>query len=341
MNNQERIVLRLSLIMKRMGQKGAVGDAERTAKQFANRLRAVSGAFIDLAANVGKQFLPLAKEVATVLIDFANTAGPGLNKAAKGIARSFRIFLGVINGIIIALGTLIRLVKDSDIVLLTLSATALALAISFKKVGVEATRAALKTAALWLLPILPFVLLGAAVLLIIDDLQEMGRGGKSVSGQLIKAFQSIGPKIREELAELKDDFFKWFFDIITLSDKTAEKISSIFSVIPEFFKDVFGEVTSGVDSPRPIAQVAAETLQSIASPTIGVAGAAARSVVSPQGGASMINQPRTNISIEVNASGANASAQDIGSAVAREVRAVQERQNRQQMQAFNVQMSSP
>lgn len=58
LTQQQKVLARLSIIIKTMTKQGAVGDAIRTAAAFNNQLKATGGALRDFAAAIGKSLLP-------------------------------------------------------------------------------------------------------------------------------------------------------------------------------------------------------------------------------------------------------------------------------------------
>lgn len=453
MSNAEVTALRLELVQKRLGEKGAVGDATKTAGGFANRMRALQGAFKDLQAEIGKQFLPVAGEVLTVMIDFIRQVGPDLAKAARGTAMVFRGLLRIMRAGIRIFKGLYETLTSAEGVIMVLSLALGGLGIAFQTVGISATVAGLKAAAAWVIATAPvllmIVLLGiiiATILLVIEDLYAMGDGAESVSGTIIQGFMdlvdelgSIPAAIAEMLATaleywleffgmtheeakaftdnlfetlgsfwqntidfymgLWNSFVAWLGETLTtaidfwadmlrnfwtgiinfwggLFDDFIGGIMGAFSKVGDFFSELFGggeeagakkvrqapsvreqvqaatekAKEEGLPTPRQpftqagatmreAARTAAPSLQALAQPG-NVAGVAPTAVTAPGGGKTLINQPKTDVKVEVNASGTQSSADDIAGAVAREVESAMERRDRQTMQAFTVQLEA-
>jgi hypothetical protein len=63
MTELEKSTLRLDVIRDVMGKNGAIGDAERTSKSFANQLKALNAEFKDLSIQIGQIFLPYAQRL--------------------------------------------------------------------------------------------------------------------------------------------------------------------------------------------------------------------------------------------------------------------------------------
>ncbi len=78
---QEKALGRLNVIMRAMGQQGAVGDAVRTLGSYANQLKALKAGVHDFAVTAGQIFIPIATEIVSVL----RGAGPVMEWLAKTI----------------------------------------------------------------------------------------------------------------------------------------------------------------------------------------------------------------------------------------------------------------
>jgi len=100
MSTAEVTALRMELIMQRLGDKGAVGDAEKTAGSFTNRLRGLQGAFDDLVAELGTEFLPMATEFLGWLLKFTKDNGPKFIKAMRVVVGVITLFADVIVSLI-------------------------------------------------------------------------------------------------------------------------------------------------------------------------------------------------------------------------------------------------
>lgn len=414
--------LRLALIQERLGEKGAVGDATKTADGFANRLRALQGAFKDLQAEVGKEFLPVAGELVKLLIDFVKTAGPGMAKVARAMVFGLRAVGRVIMLLVNIIVGFAKAMTSAEGVVIALIATITGLTIAFKTVGAAAVFSAVKAAAAWVIATAPLllmiVLLGiiiATILLVIEDLFAMGEGADSVSGTMIQGFLDLVEELgsipaaiaemlkvalvywleffgmaRDEAQMFADNLFltlsetwtnavqfwtdawhsyvafmneaiqtavDWWADVLkevfdTAIEWWSQKITGFigwitdkFGKISGFFSDMFG----GEETPAPGARpaggargglaAAAPAMAALAGPG-NVAGISPTAVTAPGGSRTLVNQPRTNVNVEVDAAGANASPENIASAVAREVESAMERKHRQELRAFSVQLET-
>lgn len=367
MSTQQVTALRMELIMQRLGEKGAVGDATKTAGSYTNRMRALQGAFKDLQAEVGKEFLPLMTEALGVMIDFVRVVGPGLVEAAQGAARVLTLLGTVVRGLLVPF-------KRLDTALLFMSSVTLAgLLVAFKAVGAAGVIAAVKAAAAWIAAVAPILLMivlltaiGVAIALVIEDLIKMGEGAESVSGTMITGFQdlvdevgSIPDAIAEMLATAFEFWAKFFQDALGLSDDFIENMTTTmrdaWKNTLQFWKDLFDKVLGGIvdvlkfgaliSDDEPASPGAGGRRARTAARTVGVlqqAGQAGTAVpvtggmATAPGARTMVNQPTVKTEVTVNATGSNADPETIGAVVRREVEAANEQSIRQTRDAFTV-----
>lgn len=72
---QEKAIARLNVIMRAMGEQGAVGDAKRTAGSFANQMKALRGQIADAAVELGEALLPMATQFVVKAREIASWVG--------------------------------------------------------------------------------------------------------------------------------------------------------------------------------------------------------------------------------------------------------------------------
>lgn len=106
---QQKAIARLAIIMKAMTDQGAVGDAIRTAHQFANRLRALKAVVKDVSIEIGNIFIPSLVELAeqltkngAILEKWVQAHGPAI-KVNTIMAAKFAVLLVLLPKIIAAL----------------------------------------------------------------------------------------------------------------------------------------------------------------------------------------------------------------------------------------------
>lgn len=368
MDNKQVTKLRLELIKSALMEKGIVGDATRTAGSYANRLRALGDTMVDVSSDIGTELLPAMADLLGSFSSFLRKTSKGVIAALKYMTRLFRGLKRIFTNTDNALGKL-------NLALLIASGTALGLGIAFKKAGATGVKEAIKIAKSWILLNVPMfltiVLLGiiiAAILLLIDDFTAMGDGAESVTGTLIQGFMDlvdslggIGPAIWEILKTALVAWFKFFkklggisfnfiWDVIkgwmnaiysfnkwwisimigvykSIGQFAIDKFKSIFNGIMKLMKPVlkfFGKDNKNEVNFEKITNIAA------------TGGAGVSSMAAPTNNSSMINQPKTDIKIEVNADQTGSSAQDIAGTVASMVGKEIDKRDRQTMQAFTV-----
>lgn len=242
MKSEQKTALIMELIMKRLGEKGAVGDATKTAGGFANMLRALQGAFRDLQAEIGKEFLPVATETLVVLVDLARAAGPVLAKAAKGTLFFFQRMGATLRG-------LIQVMTGTTSKTFLFSAAVLALAVAFKVVGVAATLAGIKAAAAWVLATLPVLLyialmavIIATIALIIDDLIAMGDGHESVIGTMIDGITDLIEEwgdVGTAIGDMLDTALRFWLEFFGLTgDEVDTWIENLTDTLFDFWPNI-------------------------------------------------------------------------------------------------------
>ena len=383
MTSAEITALRLELVQKRLGEKGAVGDATKTADGFANRLRALQGSFRDLTAELGKEFLPIANEVLKITIDLVKELGPTLSNAAKGLVFIFRILANVAKGIAGAFDGL------NGVLFLTSLAVG-GLAVAFKLVGTAGVVAGIKAAGAWILATAPIllmiVLIGiiiAAIALLIEDFVAMGEGAESVTGTMIQGFNdlveevgSVPDAIFEMLATAFEFWAKFFQDTLGLNDEFIDNmtatlrdawkttiefwsglfdkfiggITGAFETVSDFVTGIFGddEESTGPRRPASVARAVAgdqgpgrnlsrigRTAAEVSRPGTNIAGVSPTAVpASGVGGATIVNQPRTDVKVEISGAQMRGTPDEIGDTVAIKVEEALERRDRQMLNAF-------
>lgn len=88
---QEKALARLNVIMRAMGDQGAVGDATRTADSFANRMKRLRGELRDAAVAIGRALLP----VLTPLVQVVTAAVQAVRSWAEQNPRLVATIFGI------------------------------------------------------------------------------------------------------------------------------------------------------------------------------------------------------------------------------------------------------
>ena len=118
----EKATARFNIIMKTMGEQGAVGDAIKTADSYANRLKRLQGNVKTLQENIGLALMPTMSDLAGSMIGLTEDAKDNqtsLDTLSKGIFRftNFIIAMGKgVNAIIVSLVNFSAVMMDAGAV---------------------------------------------------------------------------------------------------------------------------------------------------------------------------------------------------------------------------------
>ncbi len=365
MTAAELTTLRLELVMARMGTKGAVGDATKTADGFANRLRALKGAFTDLKGTLGKQVLPMATDLLGLLIKLVRS-GDSLVAVIKAVGRVMRGLFSVFANMFSETNRLYGIVG-----LLSISLGGLAIALNV--VGVSGLVAGAKIAAGWIMAALPVIvmiaLMGiiiATIALLIEDFVAMGEGAESFTGTLIQGFNDLVEEMGSIPAAIEDmlkhalKFWLGFFGMA--GDAAKDFTDNLFTMFGEIFDDFkkigefFGIGGGEAPTSKKIVRDPALTppkkikapvssrpttlgTQPMSSFQEGAGILSSQPTTSSMGmgssvsNQSMSNSQTNNISIEVDAANSS-NPEDVANAVSRGVQSVLDQQNREAQLAF-------
>ncbi|MFO7959008.1 MAG: hypothetical protein R6X33_18130, partial [Candidatus Brocadiia bacterium] len=90
LTEQQKVMARMSIIMRTMTDQGAVGDAVRTAGSFVNRLKALKAELRDTAVAVGNALLPVVTPLLGKLVDVVKVVSDWIarnEEAVKAMAK--------------------------------------------------------------------------------------------------------------------------------------------------------------------------------------------------------------------------------------------------------------
>lgn len=228
MTEAEKVALRYRFIMARTSK--AQGDAARTGKNYANLVKALGGVMHELGTEIGMVLVPSAEKFLIALISIAREIkGPVIS----GVQR----FLAVAG-------------KLERAIALAMAAT-MALIVALKIFGTQAVLS-------WLAAIGPMILfialigaVGLAIFALVEDLQAMGEGNRSVIGGMIKEFEhlrdetgsitgAIGEMLLTAFKFWGEKFSELFGDeVIAEFDKVAVAIEKFLDRVSAFFRDEF------------------------------------------------------------------------------------------------------
>ena len=227
MNVAQKTMARYQAIMKLT--QNAQGDAARTADGYANTVRALESAWMDLKTTVGEALIPLGTGVAAKLRDsfqwMVNNKG-----AMRDFGRAILFVAGPVLGALAANMIRVQLVALTTSKLFTL-------------VGLKAAGAALLAAA-------PWILLGVALVafgLILEDIWVGLNGGESAIMKIVD--QMLGWKgAAMDVANVmyETNFFKaWIEGFEQLTQKVREffsgKVEKLMELGASFFGKTAGE----------------------------------------------------------------------------------------------------
>jgi len=106
---QEKALARLNIIMRSMGDQGAVGDAVRTAGTFTNQMKRLRGRVRDAAVEIGQALLPIVTPLVAKVAEAAKQFGEWIRQNQQWVVTAFSVAAAAIAvGVAIAaLGTAI------------------------------------------------------------------------------------------------------------------------------------------------------------------------------------------------------------------------------------------
>lgn len=195
MSTAEKTALRFELVMQRLGEQGAIGDAARTAFEGANAFRGMRAAMTDIGTVIGQAFLPAVTRSVVGTTRFVRD----LIRGARAGGRFQRILQIGAN---------------------TMSQFGRVLDLALRNAGTLA--AALGSMIVLLSPFTALVVLaGAAIALLADDFEQAEMGGESFIESVLQGFQmwiaeidSVGEAF-EQLFENAGEFWLKFLSAVT------------------------------------------------------------------------------------------------------------------------------
>jgi len=220
MSEGQRIQLRAAAIFRQLGAQGSVGDAARTANDYANAMRGMDSQITQVQATLGALFLPVVTKAVVAMRDMAMAAATFIENNPEFVKFTF-----ILGGV---------------------AAAVFGLSVAWQVMGVSAIAAWIATAGPILLVAGLLAVIGVAIAAIIQDLFTMGEGGSSVIGGLIGEFQywldelgSIPGAILAILNNALVFWFEFFARMFGASKQTIEDIKTLFSVLADFILQTF------------------------------------------------------------------------------------------------------
>lgn len=168
----------------------------------------------------------------------------GVRRAVDALSKGFDRLLQVFGKVIDLFEWLTSNEDDVTIALFAIQAVVIGLGVAAAITGAEFVVAAASAAAAWVAAALPFIALGALILLITDDLWTFAEGGDSVLGDLIKWFDKFDPK-SSPLMELLKSALSVLFDLTDPKkwERLSKAIADAFNPLKELgaFANLFRE----------------------------------------------------------------------------------------------------
>lgn len=162
MGEMHKVLIRLAIIRDTMGRQGAIGDAVRTNREFANRLRSASEQVKKLGITIGKILLPPAEKLLNIFINITkriSSIPPAFIKIVLGIGAA----AAVVGPLAIAFSLLASVLTTTGLVLTALSA--------------------------------PIIAIIGWIGLLADDLITFVRGGRSLIGTFLPPWEVLSKRI--------------------------------------------------------------------------------------------------------------------------------------------------
>lgn len=198
-SEQAKVLARLGIIAGAMGDQGAIGDAERTADEFANTSKRLRANLLNLAVAIGDRLLP-------IMTPWAAAAADAVARAAKWVQANKALITSAIKmGIIVAgaaaaIAAVGAAMITAGVLAASLSAALGLLAAAWSAVGVAIGVVGAAIAAL-LSPI--GLVIAAAAGIGVALLYATGAGGEALAW-LGERFASLGDTVRSVMGGIAD-----------------------------------------------------------------------------------------------------------------------------------------
>jgi hypothetical protein len=306
MNVAQKTLARYQAVMKLTVN--AQGDAARTADGYANTVRALESAWMDLKTTLGEALIPIGTKVAAVLRDTFLWAVKNKDTIAQ-YARGMAFFAGtVLVGLLAKLAATTLSYLALNRAMLISRATAFLTGKVFTVAGLQAAGAAILAA-------LPWVILGAilvATALFLEDIWVSLNGGQGVIAGIVD--QILGWK--GAFMDLANAMYE-----VSFFDAWVEGFQELYDIVEKFFS---GKISKLMDlGARFFGPTAGEQAASARARVHNAVNPAAPTASSGAAGA-VTNAPIFN----VNVNGVGGNARDTGREVERGLRRFDAERNR-------------
>lgn len=349
MTEGEKVALRFRAIMAQTAK--AQGDAARTADGYANQSKAFIAALKDAATVAGKELIPAAEKLLSALIPLARELSTSAGPAVRFVTR-------LIRGLVTGLDTLASLLVRMGPVWGTLTALVTAFGIAATVAGLKATLAF----AGFLLTAAAIATISVAVLALIEDFQAMGEGGESVTGTLIQGFLDLWDEtgsVFGAISEIINNAVEFWAGrdgvfaagisfvvnlvgglvqgFIDAGTAIGQAMSNAFDFIKKSYDTLIAPIVGGIGRLASGVASVASKIGSAGASLFGGGGEAqrARASVAPPGARNFSNTQTNEVSVQVDARGAQ-NPNQVGAAVGEGVLGAMRSSNRQLVNAAGV-----
>lgn len=169
---------------------------------------------------------------------------PGTLRAIDALSKGFDRFLSVVGAFVDFLDWLSSNEETATAALFAIQVALAALGLAAVTSSASMIAAAVATAAAWVVAALPFLTLGALIVLITDELWTFAEGGDTVLGDLIKWFDKFDPS-DSPLIELLKAALSLIFDLTDTKkwQRLSEAIAGFFNPLKQLaaFAGMFQE----------------------------------------------------------------------------------------------------
>ena len=235
----EKFQGRLNAVYVQLQATGGVGDAVDTADDYANASRALAGNLKEIAATAGSFLLPSTAKTTVALRDAALAVNTWVNENRKLIQSGVDRFLNFARDAARGLGGVLVFVADGWRQISELLGPVIT------KIGLVAAGFLVLVAILGL-PVTLMLLLGAAILLVLEDWQKFKDGGESAIGTVIGAVDALIAQfggLDAAVGEIVARIVSWFLeDILGATHETAEGIGLAFGSVARAVVRIFENV---------------------------------------------------------------------------------------------------
>lgn len=205
MTEGERIALRYAAIHRQLSEQGAVGDAARTSKDFANASRNLIAALKETAGVIGSFLLGSVKKAVNSIREVTDAVQDWLKENRKLVQQRVNAFIERFSRVVSAVSDFIGDVSSA------VSDWASSLTPLGQQI-LRVTAVVLALVAVMMLPGVPILMLIALIALLIEDFQTWRAGGESVIGDIIGWFEQLIETVRgygTSLTDSIDSMLAW------------------------------------------------------------------------------------------------------------------------------------